>query len=172
MLLLDKSKRGDSTVVGYVLLIVLAVGMAAAVYSYLKFYVPKDQPKCPDDVSLIIQNISCSASEGKFYITLTNKGLFTVQGAYIKVGESNKVYKTTINCPNPNNLAFANCSLYFNDGLSFIPLNPGEFWSKTFSYNLGQGQRDVEVEPIVFVGNNNTRVLCENSVIARTVECT
>ena|SRR3989344_2555949 len=164
--------RGDSVVIGYVLLIVLAVGMAAAVYSYLKFYVPKDQPQCPDGVSLIVKNASCSSGEGKFDITLVNRGLFTVHGAYIKVGDKGKVYKTTINCPNSSNLGFGSCSLYFNDGLNFDPLEPNEIWSKSFSHNLSSGEKDIEIEPIVFVGNNNTRVLCEKAIITRSIECT
>ena len=44
-------------VIGYVLLISMAVAMSIIVYQWLSTYVPKDTPKCPDDTSLTITEL-------------------------------------------------------------------------------------------------------------------
>ena len=72
-----QAKRGESTILGYVLLIVLAIGMAGAVYAYLKLYVPKEVPRCPEDVKLSIEEVSCEG--GWLSVTIGNRGLFNVQ---------------------------------------------------------------------------------------------
>lgn len=168
-------KQGDSSVLGYVLLIVLAVGMAAAVYAYLKFYVPKDQPQCPEGVSLAISNVSCAS--GSLTITLVNTGLFSLNGSYIKVGNKSRTFKTTVNCPGQNPWP-PECQLYFNDGPpSYLTraLKPGERWTRSFSY-VETGLQEIEVEPLVVVPGvtaaaNRSRVLCKNAVVVRDVAC-
>jgi len=167
--LLVRDKRGMSVIVGYVLLIVLAIGMAAAVYSFLKFYVPKEQASCPESISLIVHNMSCEGNV--FRISLVNKGLFTVDGVFIKVGETGRTYKKLINCPDPNSNSIENCNIYFANGYLASPLKPGNSWSSSFPYTQGVGMREVEIEPLVVL-KNSTRVLCERAVISRTIECT
>ncbi len=174
-LLLQRDRRGESVVLGYALLIVLAIGMGAAVYAYLKFYLPKEQPSCPEGVSLAIVNKSCAG--GIFSITLQNKGLFSVNGSYIKIGESGRVYKEIVNCPGPEQHA-PKCQIYFNTGRPEYftkPLLPGEIWSASFDYN-GTGESEVEVEPLIIsnIGardTNRTRVLCKNAIISTKVTC-
>ncbi len=168
----QQAKRGQSEILAYVLLIVLAIGMSAAVYAFLKFYVPKDQAKCPEGTSLIVEDVSCNQATGSFAISLRNKGLFNIDGAYIKVGDVGRTYKTIINCPNENSIE--TCQLYFNIGSpSYIlqALKPGENWTRTFAYNLGTGEKDIEIQPIVVV-SNKSRVVCENNIVTRSVTCT
>src|SRR3989344_3399339 len=175
-LLLQRDRRGESVVLGYALLIVLAIGMGAAVYAYLKFYLPKDQPSCPEGVSLAIANMSCAGN--RFFITLQNKGLFSVNGSYIKIGESGRVYKRLVNCPGPEQHA-PECQIYFSTGPPEYftkPLRPGESWSAAFNYTE-TGEREVEVEPLIIsnIGardTNRTRVLCKNAIISTKVICT
>ncbi len=174
--LLRRIKRGDSTVLGYVLLVVFAIGMAAAVFSYLKFFLPKEQPQCPEGVSIAISNMSCSGT--RFSITLQNKGLFSLNGTYIKIGDKDRVYKQLINCPGPQQHA-PYCQLYFNNPSSNLPqvLRPGDKWSSSFNYTLGVGEKEVEVEPFLIINQrlqevNRSRILCSNAVITSTVSCT
>ncbi|MEK6859153.1 MAG: hypothetical protein AABX53_04555 [Nanoarchaeota archaeon] len=175
--LLQQVKRGESTVLGYVLLIVLAIGMAAAVYAYLKFQLPRNQPQCPDDVSLAITELNCSGE--MFSITLQNKGLFSLNGSYIKMGNVSRVYKQIINCPGPEQHA-PYCQIYFNTGPDAYlskPLAPGESWSATFNYTLGAGEREVEVEPLMIASQglqtiNRSRILCSKAIVSTTVVCT
>lgn len=175
--MLQRVKKGESAVLGYALLVVLAIGMAAAVYSFLKFQVPKNQPQCPEGVSLAVTEANCSEKE--FRIILQNKGLFSINGSYIKIGEKGRVYKDIINCPGPQQHPPA-CQILFNTGRpSYLPepLAPGESWYANFSYTLGPGEKEVEIEPLMVIGKgvqavNRSRILCPDSVITTTVRCT
>ena len=84
----EVNKRGVSLMIGYVLLVVIAIGLSVAVFAYLKLYLPKDEPKCYDDVILSIDDLICVGGEGgNISVTLTNRGLFNINGAFIRVGE-------------------------------------------------------------------------------------
>lgn len=172
--LLRPTKGGESVILGYVLLVVLAIGMSAAVYAYLKWYIPKNQPQCPEGASLIITNTSCDGST--FTISVLNKGLFSINGSYIKVGTHGRTYKTVVNCPGPDQRAPA-CQLYFNAGPPAYltrPLHPGESWTRSFAYN-GTGDQEIELEPLVIAdgssAGNRSRVLCANAIVTTSVRC-
>lgn len=78
-----KNKRGVSEVVGYILLISIAVAMSVIVYAWLKSYVPKEPLECPGDVSLMIKEINCSI-DGILEINFRNNGKFSVYAYTIK----------------------------------------------------------------------------------------
>lgn len=80
MLLGDK--KGISEVIGYILLISIAVAMSVIVYAWLRSYVPKETLECPSDVSLMIKDIKCA--EGIIDMTLRNNGKFSVYAYTIK----------------------------------------------------------------------------------------
>lgn len=172
--MLQLTKRGESTILGYVLLIVLAIGMAGAVYAYLKFQLPQQQPTCPQGVSISVAAMNCS--QGSFQITLHNRGLFSVNGSYIKIGEQDRVYKELVNCPGPEQHAPL-CQIYFNTGPSAYvpqPLQPGASWTASFPYT-GVGPREVQIEPLVIVPDvpaERNQVLCNEAVISTVVQCT
>ena len=161
-------RRGDSIIIGYVILIALAIGMASAVYVYLKSYLPHDQPKCPEGVSLIIREVHCN--EEDFNITLTNKGVFSIDGAFVKIGEKGRVYKELLNCPDESNVE--SCEIYFRGaGFNIKSLKPGDSWFySTDEYTGGAGEREVEIEPIVLV-TNASRMLCGNAIVTQIVTC-
>ena len=146
--------------IGYVLLVVIAIGLSVAVFAYLKLYLPKDEPKCYDDVILSIDDLICVGGEGgNISVTLTNRGLFNINGAFIRVGEVGRIFKTLVN--EEDNFLFIG-----DDGDAL--LNPGETWSRTFDYN-GNGIQQVEVEPFLYL--ENKPVLCEKAVVSKLVDC-
>lgn len=169
--LLAPDKKGESTILGYVLLIVLAVGMAGAVFAYLKLYVPKEVPQCPGDVKLSIEEVACQGQT--VTVTIANRGLFNVQGSYIRVGDRGAAHKTLVNCPDPNRPLPPDCTLYFNQGApTFIldSLKPGERTTQSYNYTE-LGSRQIEIEPIYII-NNGTRALCANAIVTKEITCT
>lgn len=171
--LLRQTRRAQSEIVSYVLLIVLAIGMSVAVYAFLHFYLPKNQPQCPEGTSLIIANVSCNLATNTTNISLVNKGLFNVDGVYIKAGEVGRVFRTTINCPTGSETSLETCRLYFSrPGPIFViePLKPGESWSGKFNYSASTTQ-EIEIEPLVVV-ENKSRVLCPSAVVTQQFTCT
>lgn len=79
-----KNKRGISIIIGYVILITIAISLSVLVFNWLRFYVsPETEETCPEGVSLIIQDYSCANQ--KLNITLKNKGLFNISGFILRV---------------------------------------------------------------------------------------
>ena len=50
-----RGKKGVSIIIGYVILIAVAITMSFLVYAWMKSYVPKEELKCPDDVFIRIR---------------------------------------------------------------------------------------------------------------------
>ena len=172
--LLQRNKKGVSEVVGYVLLIAVAVSISFLVYSYLKLYVPKEIPKCQEEVSLIVYNYTCANQQ--LALTLQNKGFFSIDGAFIRYGSSESKIKTT----NLNNISVSgkdyNCIL-FNDlqcaslGPLIIAgqgLKPGETLTRIFK-NSALQTGEIEIEPVIL--ESNKQVLCEEATIRQPINC-
>jgi len=79
-------KQGISIMIGYVLLISFAIVMGVVAYQWMKSYVPAEDFKCVDDVSVFLTKINCT-NQGTYFeldLTLKNNGLFNVAGYFIR----------------------------------------------------------------------------------------
>src|SRR3989344_3724926 len=139
--LLLKDKKGVSIMIGYVLLIVIAISLSVLTFAFLKLYLPSERPICPNDISLIMTEVVCSNETIR--VALENKGLFGVDGAFIRVGEQGKIFKKLIN---EGSELFASLPPQIFNGTK---LNPGETLSLTYSYNATTPQQEIEIEPFV-----------------------
>ncbi|RMD45278.1 hypothetical protein D6829_02680 [Candidatus Pacearchaeota archaeon] len=87
--LFQSNRYAVSIMVSYVLLITITLSLSAIVYQWLKAYVEVKEPlECPDGVSLVITNYTCSKSFHSFSVTLKNKGRFNTSGFVIRVSDS------------------------------------------------------------------------------------
>lgn len=152
--------------VGYVLLIAIAVSLSTAVFFYLKLYLPDERPECNVDVRLTIDSATCvldSATNPTFStinINVTNRGLFKVEGAYIKIGDYDRAFREDLN---PDLTLISNC----NGGTGF--LNPGEKFCKTYPYDAVSIPQEISVQPVIWI--ENEPVLCPEAVAAKTITC-
>lgn len=161
--MLPKNKKALSEIVGYAILIVIAITLSVMVYSFLKMYVPKDKVECNEDINLILQDYSCSVSTKELNITLTNKGLFKADAAYIRFGNESQKIRTQIN----------NESFLLYGPQNTLGLNPLE--SATSKYNVATfvgsaGQYIIEIQPVII--RNKQLVVCEKAVITLPIQCT
>ena len=76
-------RKAQAVIIGYVLLIVLAIVISIIVYKQLKSFVPQEEDKCPDGISLAIDEYNYDGSS-TLKIKLKNSGRFNVDGAIIK----------------------------------------------------------------------------------------
>jgi hypothetical protein len=159
------NKKGVSEMVGYVLLVIIAIGISIAVFQFLRIYIPKgENPQCNQDISLIVQEYKCDFNEGKITLSLLNKGLFKVEVAYIRFGESNKKILPLIN--DPLKVGTAN-SFYLNGGL-----NPGSIFSSEYLVVIEEpGTYKLEVQAGVIDNSTSQAIPCKNAVITQLVEC-
>ena len=154
-----KSKRGVSVIIGYVLLITIAILLSVLVFNWLRFYVsPETKETCPEGVSLIIQDYSCANQ--KLNITLKNKGLFNISGFILRVHDRPGA-KLGIHTLNKTG----------------IPLAPGEEVTNEYAFadaELGGNPAGltkitlIDVQP--FLGNPGSEIYCER-VSTQKVEC-
>ena len=151
--------------VGYVLLISIAIALSTAVFFYLKLYLPSDNPECDQDIKLSIDYASCTIDSGQntysiINLNITNRGLFKVDGAYIKIGNVDRAYKETLNNVEEGLESECNPSLV---------LNPGETFCGRYNYNSApSGVQEITVQPVVWI--DNKPVLCE-ALVSKRISC-
>ena len=75
-----KDKKAVSVLIGYVLLVVFAVILAAIVYQWLRTYVPTESLNCPDGASIFISD--ANYCENALSLTIKNNGRFDLAGYY------------------------------------------------------------------------------------------
>jgi len=158
-LLLNKNKKAISEIVGYTILIVIAVSLSILVYSFLRLYIPKEQVTCDEDVRLIIQDYTCKG--GKLNLTITNKGLFKAGAFYLWF--SNDSQKEQIN---KNNFLLYNKS-------NSPDLKPGESFDSIYdisSFVSGTQDYELELQPAIIV--EKKIIVCENAIITQDITCT
>ena len=78
------NKKAVSIMIGYVLLVSIAMIIGASTYVWMKSYVPADKIQCVDGVSIYIKQINCTKVGDKIYLDLTlkNSGRFNIAGYY------------------------------------------------------------------------------------------
>lgn len=88
--ILDKHKKALSPMIGYVMLISIAIVVSGLVYTWVKTYVPQEIAQCPDGVSLIVASYNYTYTAGslnQLNLSLKNRGRFNVNGYFIKASE-------------------------------------------------------------------------------------
>jgi hypothetical protein len=81
---MGKEKRGISEVIGYVLLVTLALSMAVLVYDWLKPNAAlQDELGCPEGAEVIIKEISNNGTH--INISIENRGRFTIDWVLVRV---------------------------------------------------------------------------------------
>ena len=157
-MLLRNNKRAISEIVGYTILIVIAISLSIMVYSFLRLYIPKERVACEEDVRLIVQDYTCEY--GMLNLTIKNKGLFKADAVYVRFEDKDNEIK---NQTNPNDFL-----LYNPDNTP--GLNPG--YSYNSSYRLADygfkvpspnGNYSLELQPAIIV--EKKVVVCENAII-------
>ena len=162
-----KEKKAVSEVVAYVLLIVIALSIAGMVYGWLKFHIPKEKQTCPDGVSIVIKDYSCNATAKEITLDLQNKGLFNIDGFYIKT--SNKSGELPVLEPEFKPGTSSKALASERGFLLFVePLAPNEEFSAIFVYQQYNTISEIEIQPLRV--QEKEIVLCADAVIRQNVQ--
>ena len=155
------NKKALSEVIAYTLLIVISIGLAAGVYSFLKVYLPKETAACDSDISIIIDDYNCTyapSSLSSINITFLNKGLFKVEGVLVRLGaETSKARKQ------------------ITSSISYINIGPSEVANKVYGsisdeiLANGAAKYMLEIQPVQII--NGKPVACSNAIISQPIEC-
>lgn len=152
-----KSKKAVSEMVGYVLLIVIAISVSILVYAFLSS-LPWIKPEaCPDDTSLMIEDYSCY---GKiFNLTVKNNGLHSLDGFYIHI--SNDTKKPVYALGEIGDIEGMAGEVFFK-----YRLNSSKSKEIRFDFTRYNNITRVEIKPFRSV---KTRVACESAIITQDI---
>jgi len=162
-----RNKKGLSEVVGYVLLIVIALSLAVLVYSWIKSYIPKETVQCPDETTMIIKEYKCDNSNKIINITMQNKGLFNVEGIVIKTSnETEKEPSQGLRIVG----SYDNTGIiYFKDDAGNLePRAPGEYYNQEFGYQEYETIKKIQI--IVFKTYKGKTLLCGETQTTQNIE--
>jgi len=168
------SKRAISEIISYVMLIVIALGISAAVYQWMSTRVPSVSGTCPEDVSLQIKSYSCNDSttichSGKcLSITLKNNGNFNIDGAFIRASDNiSNIPSTGLEC----NFDEA-CESYKDSGMLYFTMmnggagpifGPGNESELIFDYDNLIPLKKIQIEP--FIVDKSSLQACVDATI-------
>ncbi len=171
----SQDKRGISIMIGYVLLVGIAIIMSLIVYQFIKTYVPKESIECPDEVSVFIKNIKYECDNERLNVTIKNNGLFSIAGFFIYATTSEEQELATEDL---SARVYAGGQLYGNAIVFSTTMNgltPEEPNEKTSIFNLtGLGTiYRIEIVPVRFQEEEGkTRfATCGDAKVGEVVSC-
>ena len=168
------NKKGISVVLSYVVLIMIVIILAGMTYTWLKFRIPKEIPKCPDDISIIIKNY-CYVEEEigeeddyEYLLTVIfqNKGLFNIDGILIRYGDD-------VDDPAMNSFEMKNeAGAWIESPYMELETAPGE--TKTvkglkYSEDDEEDIEKIELTPFIYKEGSKEIILCEDAMISEEI---
>ena len=163
------NRKGVSIMVGYVLLVTLAIVMGIIAYNWMKTYIPRDITECPDGVSVFIKEAAFNFSDSKLVLVLKNNGRFNAVGYLIYGANSSGQALPTIDLSsyldeNSGGKKLGNSvSFFLGAGNSFAPNTEA---THTFDIPSGIGEiYSISITPMRIEEDNNKEkiVSCGNA---------
>jgi hypothetical protein len=171
----QSNKKGLSELIGYVLLITLAISLSVLVYAVVTSLVPKELPKCDSNLNIIVSDYDCISKTtnggniGHLNVTIKNKGLFNLSGFKLKAHtrpEANLGFYV-LNISNIDSVAFTGKA---DEG---IMLSPNE--ERKLTYPLRHNAENFEnisffeIQP--FLKTDKGIILCEGWAKVKVNRC-
>ena len=153
-----KGKRGVSEIVGYALLIVIALSLGGLVYAWLKAQVPVQVEKCPAEASLMIYSYSCDSSSKTLTISLENNGFFNIEGFIARIRNDSGGPLRDLKQAEAGQV-----EIFFEGG----GLKPNNISVQSFSYDAYNKIEEITIEPLVI---EKKILLCENAIIEQKLD--
>jgi len=164
-------KKGVSEMIGYVLLIAGVVAMSAIVYVWLRSYVPRETPECPDGVSLFVQSSSCV--NNILTLEIKNNGRFSVYGYYIRATTTKDQAEQGIATKDLSGMITTGGTA--QGGIVLFPgLNKLDVGANMLTeYSLDTKIFSIEIIPVLFetTGGKNRQTVCGNAKIKEMIDC-
>ena len=172
--MVKNSKKGVSIMVGYIVLISIAIAISAMVYGWIKTYTPKDIAECPDGVSISIEEAVCTGGAGNYNLNLKlkNNGRFDIAGYFIYATDSATQELATKDLSEKRTSGggnFGGAMLFGVAGEN--PFKPND--ERTENFNIPFQIFSVEILPVRWqkFENKNAFVSCGRAKVRENVDC-
>jgi len=143
-----KNKKAISAMIGYILLISIAVVMSVIIFTWLKTYIPKAALECPDTTSLFIKNYTC-VEGGELNLTIRNNGNFNVAGYFIRVANVSGQELATIDLSQKLKSEFGGItignSILVNESSTLPSNTPSFLLSSSISFSKSSNSLDASM---------------------------
>lgn len=162
--------------IGYILLISMAIMMSIIVYQWVKTYVPQDSIECQDGVSLFIQGYSYNCTNQNFDLTLKNNGRFDLAGYFVHVTDAvdEELAVEDISQLNEDVSKRGSGSVSYPPLQGDInPISAGDTFSDSFNLSSVGQIYSLEIVPLrqETINNRNRAVSCTNARIQEPIQC-
>jgi len=149
--ILIKDKKGVSILIGYILLVSMAISLSVIAFNWIQKIIPEETIVCPTDASLSIREVECNSSSRMLNFTIKNNGLFSIHNVSVFV----------------NDAEGSDFGVFKINSSQFDPLLPGEsFDSKTNytpfvdgggeAYSFQSNLRFLELRPYIVIEGTPT----------------
>jgi hypothetical protein len=176
------SKKAVSEIISYVLLIVMVLGISAAVYKWMSTSTPSISETCPEDVSLYVENYNCTNGTGEcasgncLIITMKNNGNFNIDGFFIRASNNTSLLPTAGLVYNDFDDSLTQDSFKETGQFYFHminqrpkePMKPGEKLTLIFDYQNAIPLKKIQIEP--FLMGENSLQICNDIAINLEVD--
>jgi len=144
--------------VGYVLLIVIAISVSIMVYAYLKNIVWQNTEKCDEGISLIVEDYNCDTTANTLNLTVKNQGTLSVDGFMIHgSNETAKLFPL-----NQAGKPETNGQIFFEGDR----LNASKSIGFIFSYNGRNSVTKLEIKPLQA---GKKLIVCESAIFNQEI---
>ncbi|MCL5018566.1 MAG: hypothetical protein M1416_02240 [Candidatus Pacearchaeota archaeon] len=175
LLLAAQNKKGISLIIGYILLVAIAIVMSIIVFQWLKTYVPTETLECDDGTSLFISDVFYDCTSNILDISVNNNGKFSINGFYIRVTDDPDAELATIDLSSKiidggEEYGSTN-SIEFGTENS---LDPEEYTTSSFDvtdYNDALVKVEIIPTRIQEVDNKKRLVSCSEAKVEKILEC-
>lgn len=167
-------KRGVSLMIGYIVLVTVAIIMSTIIYQQLKTYVPSDEVSCSEGVSVFIESLDYSCSADQINLTIKNTGRFSFSGYFISAADSPGETVATIDLSQYNELGSGGVVFIGLTGREDNPINPGREVNSYFDLPDSLGQLyAIELTPARYeeISGIKRLVSCGDARIREEISC-
>lgn len=174
------NKKGVSTMIEYVLLIVIVMTMSGMVYLWMKTYVPKEAIQCENGVTLYITDMKCKydSVSGKYSlnVTLKNNGRFNIRGFFIRATTDKSQELAILDLSSNLNPTLSpehiDNEVLFSSYMAGNSLAPVQEKTKYF-INLDKPIYSIEITPTrdQVIDGKNSLAVCGDAIVKEDVNC-
>jgi len=167
-----KNKKAISLMVSYVLLIIIALGLAAVIYPRIRNIVPENSEECDTNTALSIRSYSCAITQDQddvLFLEIENKGFFSVDGFFIRAADTDEgILNISLETRDVEKEAVIAGRYNFDINEKFLP---EEKITANFSIKPYEKITKIQLQPFIYGEKSGRLITCDNIITLDIDNC-